>query len=175
MSANKSYFSIVLGIVLFVGVTMSLTLPELTGSKVCGSASSAQLIAETDGADVGNILIWNTQNRLHTRFEPASGYKIMEVSYQPGRYFAGLPISGDVLTHSAFEYQRSYRNGVMATTMQTPMSWELGSDLHLAGRVVLAQYDADGNEIGRVIAWADGKTYSEAAPYFKHIVQPCSN
>jgi hypothetical protein len=175
MSINKSYFSIVLGIVLFVGIGMTLTLPEVTGSKVCGSVSSAQLIAEEDGADVGNVLIWNSQHRLHTRFEPAAGWKIVELSYQPGRYFAALPMTNDTLSFGAFEYQRSYRNGVMATTLQTPMSWELGSDLHIAGRAVLVQYDANGNEIARVVAWGDGKTYSEAAPYFKHIVQPCSN
>lgn len=171
---NKSYFSIVLGIVLFVGFGWSLARPEVMGSKVCGAVSTAQLIAE-DGSDVGNVLIWNSQNRLHTRFEPAKGWSIVEIAYQPGRYFAGLPISGDVLTHSAFEYQRTYPTSIRATTFQTPMNWELGSDLHIAGRVVLAQYDADGNETNRVAAWGDGKTYSEVAPYFKHIVQACSD
>jgi hypothetical protein len=174
MSLNKSFFIMALGLSLFVAAAMSFAVPAFAANNVCGSVSTAKLISEDDGSEVGQITIWNSTKRLVTRFEPSEDWSIAEISYQPARWLSYIPKgTNGALDYAGFSYQRVYTNPVVTTTFQTPQKWEIGDDLHLAARLVLVKLDTNGKETDRMVAWGDGKTYSNTAQYFKHIVQIC--
>ena len=176
MSPNKVFFSVALLTTSVVAAVVSFASPGWSWGQVCGSPSTAQLMS-ADGADVGDVHIWNSDGVLHTQFVPADGWRITGVQYLPMRFYSEMPTTADgSLDYQRFTYQRSYTTPMMGTTFQTATAsdWELGADLHIAGRLVLVKVDANGQVTEQTTAWGEGKRSYNGAQYFKHTIQPCS-
>src|SRR5688572_1173265 len=122
-------------LLMVIGSLLGLAVPKAAAQEVCGYPTTAPLLT-SDGTTYGTLRTWNTDNKLYTTVTANSGWVITRVSLHNAGWYSAIPkTSGGSFDWGAFTFQRTYASGVASDTIEGPLNWDYGDDLHLAVRV----------------------------------------